>query len=101
MKGFSRLVLSPADQHRITRTGQIRKEHVMSAKVIRLSRNAAIATGILAGLGFMVFSSQAQVATNPPNTGMADPAMLISAFDRFASAGPGATLVIPLISMRG
>src|SRR5262245_51809686 len=73
----------------------------MTARVIRLRTNTAIAAGILAGLGFMVFSSQAQVAANPSNTGMADPAALISAFDRFASAGPGTPLVIPLISMRG
>jgi cytochrome c peroxidase len=73
----------------------------MSARVIRQSRNAAIAVALLAGLGFMVFSSQAEVAANPPNTGMADPAMLISAFDRFVSAGTGAPLVIPLVSLRG
>ena len=73
----------------------------MSARVIRQSRNAAIAVALLAGLGFMVFSSQAQVAANPPNTGMADPAMFISAFDRFVSAGTGASLVIPLVSLRG
>jgi cytochrome c peroxidase len=73
----------------------------MSAKVTRLSRNAAIAAGILAGLGFIAFSSQAQVAANPPNTGMAEPAALINAFDRFVSAGTGAPMVIPLISMRG
>jgi cytochrome c peroxidase len=73
----------------------------MSARVTRQSRNAAIAVALLAGLGFMVFSSQAQVAANPPNTGMADPTMLISAFDRFVSAGTGAPLVIPLVSLRG
>src|SRR5262245_6648961 len=48
----------------------------MSARIIRQSRNTAIVTALLAGLGFMVFSSQAQVAGNPSNTGMADPARI-------------------------
>src|SRR6516164_8163475 len=41
---------------------------------------------------------------NPPNTGMADPAALINAFDKYVAgvpAGSGTHLVISLVALRG
>ena len=46
---------------------------------------------VLAGLAFVAVSANG----DPPNTGMADPVALVSAFDRFA-AGPAPTNVVTL-----
>jgi cytochrome c peroxidase len=48
---------------------------------------------------------RAESINDPPNTGMADPAALISAFDRYLSAqiagSQTQTLVMPLVALRG
>ena len=49
---------------------------------------------LLAIFAFPAFASDA-------NTGMADPAALIKAFDRFVAGGGAPVQVIPLASLRG
>ena len=56
---------------------------------------------ILAPFASGIFGLSGQTTGNQPNTGMADPVALITAFDRFQSAGAGTPLVIPLVSLRG
>jgi cytochrome c peroxidase len=63
-------------------------------------------TGLfLVSLGVIVLGTTMQGATNPPNTGMADPDALITAFDQYASGlstvGGGRFLTMPLTSLRG
>lgn len=55
---------------------------------------------LVAALHLGALGSNAQVGSQP-NTGMAEPAALIAAFDRFRSGAATAPLVIPLASLRG
>jgi len=53
---------------------------------------------VLAGLAFVTVSANG----DPPNTGMADPAALVSAFDRFAAGGaPANVVILSLSNLRG
>src|SRR5262245_48381763 len=53
---------------------------------------------VLAGFGFVV----ARAAGDLPNTGMADPVALASAFDRFAAGGaPANVVILSLSNLRG
>ncbi|HZO54592.1 MAG TPA: hypothetical protein VFB63_17900, partial [Bryobacteraceae bacterium] len=67
--------------------------------VDRRGKNA-ITAALVTALVFAVFRSDAQVSANQQNTGMADTAALINAFDRLPPVA-GASLVIPLVSLRG
>ena len=52
----------------------------------------------LAGLAFVAVSANG----DPPNTGMADPVALVSAFDRFAAGGaPANVVILSLSNLRG
>src|SRR5215471_18240635 len=64
----------------------------------------SISKTILAFLACAVFLSGAAPVSNPPNTGMADPAALINAFDNFLKgvpAGQSHVLTMPLVALRG
>ncbi len=53
---------------------------------------------VLAGLAFVAVSANG----DPPNTGMADPVALVSAFDRFAAGGaPANVVILSLSNLRG
>ena len=53
---------------------------------------------VLAGVAFVAVSARA----DPPNTGMADPSALLSAFDHFAAGGaPANVVVLSLSNLRG
>ena len=67
------------------------------------SRETAIGGLLIGAISMAPLFSHAQNETDPPNTGMADPAAVIHAFDRFRSQLPdaGRTLVIPLTTLRG
>ena len=52
---------------------------------------------VLAGLAFVAVSANG----NPPNTGMADPIALVSAFDRFAAGAPTNAVHLSLANLRG
>ena len=59
---------------------------------------SASCIGVLAGLAFVAVSANG----DPPNTGMADPVALVSAFDRFAAGGAPANVVsLSLSNLRG
>ena len=52
----------------------------------------------LAGLAFVAVSADG----DPPNTGMADPVALVGAFDRFATGGaPANVVILSLSNLRG
>ncbi|HZO51630.1 MAG TPA: hypothetical protein VFB63_02890 [Bryobacteraceae bacterium] len=62
--------------------------------------SSALSGGALASLAFVMISFGVEPST--PNTGMADPAAMTNAFDRFLSGGGGGTVqVIPLTGLRG
>src|SRR5215469_15325390 len=64
----------------------------------------SVSKTILAFLACAVFLSGAAPVSNPPNTGMADPAALINAFDNFLKgvpAGQSHVLTMPLVALRG
>src|SRR5215469_489718 len=64
----------------------------------------SVSKTILAFLACAVFLSGAAPVSNPPNTGMADPAALINAFDNFLKgvpAGQNHVLTMPLVALRG
>ena len=47
-------------------------------------------------------SSRSVPGRDPPNTGMADPVALVSAFDRFAAGGaPANVVILSLSNLRG
>ena len=53
---------------------------------------------VLAGVAFVAVSAKA----DPPNTGMADPSALVSAFDHFAAGGaPANVVILSLSNLRG
>src|SRR5262245_52511418 len=53
---------------------------------------------VLAGLAFVAVSANG----DPPNTGMADPVALVSAFDRFVAGGaPANVVILSLSNLRG
>jgi cytochrome c peroxidase len=59
---------------------------------------------VLVALAFAVLLFGAAPVGNPPNTGMADPVALISAFDNFlrgVPAGGSHILTMPLVALRG
>ena len=57
-----------------------------------------ICATVLAALAFVRVSAD----RDPPNTGMADPVALVSAFDRFAAGGaPGNVVILSLSNLRG
>jgi cytochrome c peroxidase len=56
------------------------------------------------GLACAILASAAQAATSSYNTGMADPAALMNAFDKYVAKLPpnaAQTLVMPLVALRG
>src|SRR5215831_11066517 len=58
----------------------------------------------LVGLILAIFMSGATPVRNSPNTGMADPAALINAFDKFLKGVPSdgsQVLTMPLVALRG
>ena len=57
----------------------------------------AVAAVVLPGLALIVVSADG----GPPNTGMADPIALVSAFDRAAAGGADDVLVLSLSNLRG
>src|SRR5688572_7498959 len=69
-------------------------------------RNLIVIAGMfLLSLALWALGSSQQSATGRPNTGMAAPDALISAFDRYvfglSTSGGGRFLVIPVGSLRG
>ncbi len=64
----------------------------------RASFTAATLAVALAGIALVALSAD---GGSPPNTGMADSAALVSAFDRFAAGDTGATQVLSLSNLRG
>ena len=64
----------------------------------RASFTAATLAVALAGIALVALSADGD---SPPNTGMADSAALVSAFDRFAAGDTGATQVLSLSNLRG
>ena len=71
----------------------------MRITTLQLPRlTAALAAGLFAA----VWHPGVLPASSTPNTGMADPAALISAFDRFLAGAPAnPPLSIPLVALRG
>ena len=72
----------------------------LRAMMTRSRRTAPLIGAALASLAFVVLSS----GTGPgaPNTGMADPAAMTTAFDRFIADGGGSTIqAMPLTGFRG
>jgi hypothetical protein len=66
---------------------------------IRTSWASALALVAPAGFGFVAVGA---AGGGPPNTGMADPAALVTAFDRFAGSGTSANiLTVSLSNLRG
>lgn len=72
---------------------------------VRSGTLIAIGGVFLVGMALVALGSSAQGVTNRPNTGMADPDALVSAFDRYLAGisanGSGNMLNIPLSSLRG
>ena len=53
---------------------------------------------VLAGVAIVAVSAKA----DPPNTGMADPSAMVSAFDHFAAGGaPANVVILSLSNLRG
>jgi hypothetical protein len=73
----------------------------MFAVWIRSTRRAVLVSAVLFAGAYLVLSTNAQETGYQPNTGMADPAALINTFDRFLASNGGASLSIPLVSLRG
>jgi hypothetical protein len=65
-------------------------------------RAIAIGGAFLVVFACATFSYGPESTANPPNTGMADPAALINAFDKFMAKGSGGqALVLSLSNLRG
>jgi cytochrome c peroxidase len=64
-------------------------------------RKPACTAALLVILTMTAADAHAQSAGDPHNTGMADPAALMNAFDRFLMGGGAGPLMIPLVSLRG
>jgi cytochrome c peroxidase len=76
----------------------------MFVTIRRRWKIAGVGVAILTILAIVQENNARQGATNPPNTGMADPVAFMTAFDRFVSALPAGAervLVIPLTGLRG
>ena len=65
------------------------------------ARTAWTVTTFVVALTSLTFVAVSADGDSPPNTGMADPLALVSAFDRFASDGAGTTQVLSLSNLRG
>ena len=65
----------------------------------RISWTVTIGVVVLAGFGFVAVRA---ADGDLPNTGMADPVALVSAFDRFAAGGaPANVVILSLSNLRG
>src|SRR5262245_9380870 len=65
---------------------------------VAVALTAALAIMALAGAGFVVTRA---AGGDPRNTGMADPAALVAAYDRFAAGGASADVVTLSLSNLG
>ena len=65
------------------------------------ARTAWTVATFAVALGSIAFVAVSADGESPPNTGMADPVALVSAFDRFAADGAGTTQVLSLSNLRG
>jgi cytochrome c peroxidase len=70
----------------------------------KLWKIVPIGTTVLVSLVCAAVASNEASVSNPPNTGMADPAALVNAFDKYLAglpAGGANTLVMSLVALRG
>src|SRR5688572_16768406 len=76
----------------------------MRARLVEKSRVRASWTGIIAAvaLAWFGFAALRAAGGDPSNTGMADPAALVAAYDRFTHGGsPANVVVLSLSNLRG